>query len=88
MDEFKNENNENVESVENNENVENAELEKVQETVAETEVTVEDDVEIELFTTEEFVPEEAENDDFVVEFYEEQSNNAYEVNEKPKKKGF
>ena len=74
MDEFKNESNE------KEENAESLEIE-------ETESTVEDDVEIELFTTEEFVPEE-DDDDFVVEFYGEQSTNADELNEKPKKKGF
>ena len=81
MDEFKNEN---FEENENVENVENEETEEVQEVVAETESTVEDDVEIELFTTEEFITEE--DDDCVVEFYEEQSTNFDELNEKPKKK--
>lgn len=83
MDEFKNEN---FEEKENVENVENEETEEVQDVVAETESTVEDDVEIELFTTEEFIPEE--DDDCAVEFFEEQSTNFDELNEKPKKKSF
>ena len=90
MDEFRNENIENEEKeeiMEHQETVEENETEEIA-FLNEEVVNEKDDVEIELFTTEEFVPEETVNDNYVEEFYQEPNETTQTVPpvDKPKKK--